>query len=259
MTMKAKPVTARRTHQTWCIYGASGAGKTKLLATAPRPFICDSNNGLLTIADYPGLEHVRGDVVREMADLDEVFDNLTGTGTEDWRKKFDSVGFDHFDDIQGIILDKLADKAAAKDDRREVDEIARNEYGVMGNKLRRYLRKFKKVRKHKILICAETTDYDDGRLRPSLVGQLKTQLPYFCDHIAYLRISKKGVRYLHLDSTEEFYAKTRAWWLTPEQRKIRVDFDDNTVLTKLFDLIAAGPKGVTQSGKSTSRGTRNAK
>lgn len=258
MTMKAKPITAKRTHQTWCIYGASGAGKTKLLATAPKPYICDSNNGLLTIADYPGLEHVRGDVVTKMSDLDEVYSNLTGTGSEDWSKLFRSVGFDHFDDIQGIILDGLADKAALKDDRREVDKVELAEYGVMGNKLRRYLRKFKKVPKHKILICAETTDFNSGHLTPSLVGALKTQLPYFCDHIAYLRIGKKGVRYLHLDSTDEFYAKTRAWWLTPEQRKIRIDFDDNTALTKLFDLIAAGPKGVTRSGK-TSRGTRNAK
>jgi hypothetical protein len=243
--MKAKPVTAQSRWQTWCVYGASGVGKSTLCATAPRPLIADSNKGLLSIADAPGLEHVRSVDVSKIEHLDTIYDQMTGTGSgENWRRLFDSVVFDHFDDIQAIILDALADTAMEKDDRREVDQLEQREYGIMGNKLRRYLRKFKKVRKHKILICSEATDFDTGRLRPHLLGAMKNQLPYFCDHIAYFRIGKKGVRYLHLNSTDDFYAKTRARWLTPEQRKIRVDVDDTTALTKLFELIAAGSSSV---------------
>jgi hypothetical protein len=243
--MRDRPITARRQHNTWTIYGASGAGKTLLAASAPKPYIGDSNDGLLTIADREGYEHVRGDRVHSMKDLDEIYDNLTGTGEHDWSKKYETLSLDHFDDIQGIILDALADKAAAKDDRREVDMLEQREYGIMGNKLRRYLRKFKKVPKHKILICGETANFETGRLQPRLVGSMKNELPYFCDHIAYLRIGKKGVRYLHLDPTDTFYAKTRAWWLTPEQRRIRIEEGDHTALTRLFDLIAAGPGGST--------------
>jgi len=241
--MRALPITARSRWTTTCIYGISGGGKTTLAASAPRPFFLDSNQGLLAIADVPGLEHVRGDDVTKMSDLDDVYDNMTGTGKKDWTKKFDTNVFDHFDDIQGIILDALADRAAEKDDRREVDQLEQNEYGVMGNKLRRYLRKFKRVPKHKILICSETQDYDTGRMKPHLIGAMKSQLPYYCDHIMYLRIGKRGRRYLHLNSGKDFYAKTRAHWLTPEQRVIRVEKGDHEVLTRFFELIAAGPSG----------------
>ncbi len=248
--MKALPITARRRYQTWCIFGPTGAGKTALSATAPRPYICDSNDGLMTIADYPGLEHVRGDRVRDMSDLDVVYDNFTGTGEEDWRKKFDTISLDHFDDIQGIILDVLADKAMIKDSTREPDQLEQREYGIMGNKLRRYLRKMKKLKKHKILICGEMINNETGRLQPRLLGAMKNELGYFCDHIAYLRVNAKGVRYLHLNPGEEWMAKTRARWMTPEQRKIRVDEDNLTTLTDLFDLIAAGPSGVRKKQRS---------
>ena len=136
---------------------------------AIKAFILDSNQGLLSIAGRKGFEHVRGDDVHSMADLDAVYANCTGTGEHDWTKKFDTVVFDHFDDIQGIVLDLLADRAAEKDDCREVDQLEQREYGVMGNKLRRYMRKFKRVPKHKILICGESQDFETGRLRPSLV------------------------------------------------------------------------------------------
>lgn len=251
--MRARPITARTRYQTWCIFGASGVGKTALSATAPTPYICDSNQGLLTIADRPGLEHIRGDEVRDMSDLDEVYNNFTGTGQDDWSKKFATISFDHFDDIQGIILDALADRAMEKDSSREADQLEQREYGIMGNKLRRYLRKMKKLKKHKILICGEMINNESGRLQPRLLGAMKNELPYFCDHVAYLRVGKKGVRYLHLNPGDEWMAKTRARWLTAEQRKIRIEEDDLTALTKLFDLVAAGPNGVARTRRTSSK------
>ena len=238
----ARAIRAKTRIHTWCLYGPSGGGKTTLSATAPQPIFLDSNQGLLSIADRPGFEHVRGEDVHDMEDLDRAYDNFTGAGENDWTKKFETIVFDHFDDIQGIVLDQLGDRAADRDrTRRDPDEIAQKEYGIMGNRMRRYLRKFKRVPVHKILICSEAEDRETGKMRPNLVGALKNQLPYFCDHTIYLRIGKNGTRYLHLDGTDEFYAKTRAWWI--EDRKIRIDFDDTQTLTRLFDQIAAGPKG----------------
>lgn len=252
--MKARPVTADSRWQTAVLYGASGTGKTTLAATAPKPLIADSNKGLLSIAGKPGFEHVYAVDVNKMEDIDIIYNNFTGTGKNDWLKKFDTIVFDHFDDVQGIIIDALADKALLKDDRREVDKYERDEWGVLRNKLTRYLRKFKRVPVHKILICAEMTDFDSGRLKPHLLGGLKDELPFFVDHTIYMRIGKKGRRYLHLNSTDDFYAKTRAHWLTPEQRRIHVPEDDTKALSKLFALIAAGPKGVVRK-RPTTRGT----
>ncbi len=241
--MKAKPVTARSRVQTWVLYGPSGVGKTTLAATAPKPLIADTNQGLLSIADMRGLEHVRSVDIKKIRDLNIIYDRMTGTDRKrDWSKRYKTIVFDHFDDVQGIILDELGDLALEKDDRREIDQIEQREWGILRNKLARYIRKFKQVPIHKILICAEMMDHDTGRMKPHLLGGLKDELPFFVDHTLYYRIGKKGRRYIHLNSTDNFYAKTRARWLKPEQRKIYVPADDTLALTKLFELIAAGPR-----------------
>ena len=231
---------------TTALFGPSGGGKTTLAATAPKPMILDSNQGTLSIEGRPSFAFGRVDV-HGIKELDRAYDNATGTGKSDWRKKYETIVFDHFDDIQDLFLNQLGEAGAERDDRRDPDETQQREWGIMGSRLRRYLRKFKQVPMHKILICGEKEDRETGRMAPALVGALKGQLPYLVDHTMYLRIGKNGKRYLHLDSGEGWYAKTRAWWL-PE-RKLEVPFDDPTFLTRLFDRIAAGP-----TGTSTKRG-----
>lgn len=245
-------VTIQRHFHTWVIFGVGGAGKSTLAATAPKPVIMDSNQGTLSFADRPGYEHVVSEAVESTTDLDRAFNNCRGTGKKDWRKKYQTIVYDHFDDIQSIVLDELQIRVVERDDRRDLDQIDRKEYGIMGNKLRRYVRAMKRIPMHKILICGEMESNETGQLIPSLIGGMKHQLPYLVDHVAYLRVGKKGVRYLHLQPTDTFYAKTRAWWLTPEQCKIRVPdpAEDPAFLTKLFAQIAAGPKGGTTNGES---------
>ena len=244
-----KRITLDALHATTVIYGPSGGGKTTLSGTAPRPLIADSNRGILSIAERPGFEHVRSHDVNSIKDLEDIFDYCSGTGRKNWSKKFGTIVFDHWDDIQDIVLNELGEKRAERDERSDPDAIEQREYGVMGNRLRRFLRKFKRVPMHKILICGEKEDRETGRMRPAMVGALASQLPYFADHTLYLRIGSKGRRFLHLDSTDEFYAKTRAWWLPPEQRKLLVKFDDTKFMTRLLGLIAAGPSGKTRGAE----------
>jgi hypothetical protein len=237
--MIALPMGGQRLYPTIGIFGMSGAGKTTVAATSLQPIFADTNEGTLAVDFIPELAHCRRVPVRGMSDLDTLYDYVTGTGSKDWSKKYKTIVFDHFDDIQNIILDKMSEKAS--DTREEPDQIELREYGIMANKLRRYLRKMKKIPITKILIMGEKPN-EDGELRPSLIGQMKDQLPYFLDHTIYLRVNDKGVRYLHLNPKPgEFYAKTRARWLTPEQRKIRVDLNNYTVMTDLLAMIAAGP------------------
>jgi hypothetical protein len=255
-----KPITPESVVQTWVIYGPSGGGKTSLLSTAPRPAILDTNKGVLSIAGRVGLEHVQSEPMNEFRDLERALGNFKGTGKQDWRKKFDTIGFDHFDDIQAIIMEELGRKRAkiAKEKgdtrRQDMDESEQKDWGVMATRLKRILRGFKTVPIHKVLICGQMDDRETGMMVPSLQGQMRAALPYFVDHVLYLRVGKGGVRYLHLDEApEKWFAKTRAWWLTPEQRKIKVDLNDTKTLTKLFDLIAAGPKGVVKRGTTSAR------
>lgn len=234
------PVGGDSLYPTIGIFGLSGGGKTSVSATAPRPIFADSNEGTMSLDHVPELAHVRRMRVNGMSDLDKLYDNLTGTGNRNWKGKFDTAVFDHFDDIQQIILGGLAERA--QDNREEPDLIEMREWGIMANKLRRYLRKMKALPMTKILIMGEKYMEKEGWMYPSLSGQMRDQLPYFLDHCIYLRVNDKGVRYLHLNPKPgEFYAKTRARWLTPEERKIRYDLDNYTLLTDLIAKIRRGP------------------
>jgi hypothetical protein len=247
--MKLHEIGEHTRYPTIGIFGLSGGGKTSLGATADRPLFADSNQGMSTLSHIPQLSHVRAVDVTGMPDLDKIYDNMTGTGGKDWSKKFKTVVFDHFDDIQQIILANLAERA--QENREEPDQIEQREYGIMANKLRRYLRKMKSLPATKILIMGEKFMEQEGWMYPSLVGQMRDQLPYFLDHCIYLRVNDKGVRYLHLDPKPgAYYAKTRARWMPPEQRKIRFDLDNYTLLTDLIEKIRRGPD---QSRRTKSR------
>ena len=241
--MKLLPVGGHSIHPTVAIFGKSGIGKTTLASTALRPLIADSNEGTMSVDHVPEFAHIKRVPVQSLSDLDEIYANLTGVGSKDWSKKFSSLVFDSFDDIQQIILSELAERA--QDARDEPDEIQQREWGIMGNKLRRYLKKMKRLPVVKILIIGEKYMEQEDWMYPSLSGQMRESLPYFCDHVIYLRSNDKGARYMHLDPKPgEYYAKTRARWLSPEERKIRVRLDDFTVFGDLMRKIADGPKSV---------------
>jgi hypothetical protein len=236
--------------QTIVLFGPSGAGKTSLAATAPRPFWLDSNKGLLSVHGRFPDGHLDGMDIGGYDDLEGAFSRLSGTARKrNVDKARDTIVCDHFDDIQDIVMMELGTRRAEKRST-DPDEAEQRDYGVMGGRMRRLLRRMKKLPKHKIIICGEAESKQDGRMTPSLVGALQRQLPYFADHTFYLTIGKKGKRVLHLDASDTFYAKTRAWWLP--KKKYLLDFDDTTFLTRLFAEIAAGPaKNATEPAGTT--------
>lgn len=239
--MKLLDVGGDSLYPTIGVFGMSGIGKTTLTATLGKLLIADSNEGTMSLDHVPDYAKIKRVRINDMPDLDEMYDNLTGTGTKDWKGRFKATSFDHFDDIQQIILGKLSERA--QDAREEPDEITQREWGIMANKLRRYLRKMKKLPMTKVLVMGEKLMEQENWMYPSLQGQMRDALPYFCDHVIYVRMSSKGVRYLHLDPKPgEYYAKTRAWWLTPEERKIRFDLDNHTLLADLIAKIRRGPR-----------------
>lgn len=226
--------------QTWAIYGDSGIGKTTLAATAPQPRFLDSNRGLASIFGRAELAHVRSHPISSLASLERAYDNLTGTGRRDWRRTRTLV-LDHFDDIQGLVLDDLTQAAVAKDERRIADDPSQREWGIMGNRLKRYLRRLKALPMHKILIFSVGMDKVSDRAIPNLQGQLRNNLPYFCDVIAYM-YARKGERKLSMrEKAPRYVAKCRYWWL--KRRVWTFADDDFTMLTRIFRLVAAGPEG----------------
>jgi hypothetical protein len=238
--MKPQPIQRLTRYPTIVLFGPSGVGKTKLAASAPQPHFMDSNKGVLTLDGIRQLAHVRGNDVSSMDDLDELLDHFMGKKQPDFRKLFQTSVLDHFDDIQAIVKEMIGLRAAAKDDRLDPDELEGKKWDVLNTKLKRYLRKFKRLKTVKILICGEK-EGKDGRMMPALQGALASGLPYFSDHIMYLRLGPKNKRILYLKPTTEVYAKTRSWWLPKELWKQEVRWDDHTFMTRLLETIAAGP------------------
>lgn len=257
--MKELPLSSASVHQTIAIYGDFGAGKTALAATAPKPIFLDSDEGTMSSAERFGLDHVRRVPIHEATrDMEEAYNRATGTNPKrSWQGRYESVVWDRFDVMQAKVLDELGEAAAAKDSRRDPDAIEQREWGIMAGRLNRYVRKWKALPYHKLFICGAKYSDDEGKYMPSLTGRLRIDLPGLCDHVMFLRVDKKGRRWLHLDATEEAYAKTRAWWLPDDMRKMLVDFNDPSALTRLFTAIAKGPAHAsTTKRSSTTKGTK---
>lgn len=242
--MKRKAIIGR----TIIITGMFGTGKTTLAAGAPRPKIFDSDKGLLSIEGRPGFEFAlkHAEDISTIAQLERAYQYMRGRGKKKWwAKRFLSVVHDRFEDIQQIGLEEMQQAIVAKNSYRDIDLIDKKEWGRIGNRMARYMRNMRTIPQWKIFVCGVQEDRDTGVLVPKIKGGFRQELPGLVDHVAFMRIGKRGVRYLHLDPREgEWYAKTRAWWLTPEERKIRVPEPDEDphFLAKLLDRLTKGPK-----------------
>jgi hypothetical protein len=233
--------------KTLVVAGMFGTGKTTLVAGAPRPKFLDSDKGLLAIQDRPGFEFAvkHGEDISTLAQLDRAYDNFTGTGKKDWRKKFDTLVHDRFEDIQQIGLEEMQEKIVDKNDSRDIDSIDKKEWGRIGNRMARYVRRMKSIPQWKIFVCGVMEDRENGALVPQIMGGFRNKLPGLVDHVLFMRIGKNGQRYIHLDPKEgEWYAKTRAWWLTPEERKIKVPSpeSDPTFFSTVLERLSRRPE-----------------
>jgi hypothetical protein len=155
------------------VYGEPGSGKTPIVNTAPRPVLC---------ATEPGLLSMRGSTVPTFEahtpeKINEFFDWLLSSAE---AKNFDTIAFDSGSQHAEIELEVELRKN--RDGRKAYGEMARH---VMG-KLRAlyFLRE-----KHIYLICKQQSIEDGGviRKRPYFPGQeLNVQVPHLYDEILHL-------------------------------------------------------------------------
>lgn len=194
------------------VYGNSGAGKTSLIPTLPRPLVLSAEGGLLSIADSdtPFIE------ISSVEDLMEAYQWLTESSE---AKSFDSIALDSISEIAEVVLN--AEKKSTKDGRAA--------YGNLAEKMTDVIRAFRDVPEKHVLFtakCDKTPD-ETGRIlySPSMPGKTLTQqLPYFFDLVLALRVEKdaEGVvqRALMTDSDGIWQAKDRSGklsaWESPD-------------------------------------------
>ena len=156
------------------VYGAAGAGKTRLIGTAKDPLIISAESGLLSLRDIdvPYIE------VKTLADVQDAY---TFVSKSEEAKAFRWVCLDSISEIAETVL--AAEKKAAKDPRKA--------YGEMMDTMRKLVRAFRDLEKN-VYISAkmETIKDETGAVGygPSMPGnKLANDLPFFMDEVLALR------------------------------------------------------------------------
>lgn len=198
------------------VHGQSGAGKTTLIKTLPRPVIFSAESGLLSLAgeEVPFVE------IKSMADLMEAYAWATGS---DEAKGFDSFALDSISEIGEVCLSSA--KKTAKDPRQA--------YGELADQMGEIIRAFRDIPEKNVYFSAKTEKSTDeaGRIlwAPSMPGNKVGQsLPYYFDLVLALRVEKdaegKPVRALMTDSDGLWTAKDRSgkldFWEAPDLEAI---------------------------------------
>ncbi len=190
------------------VYGRSSAGKTRLCATAPSPFIISAEYGLLSLASFnlPAVEI-------------DTLDRFEDVGKWLWSSKearqFHTVCVDSATEIAGRVLDY--EMANNKDGRKA--------YGNTNIEIMRVLRNYRNLPNHHVYFSAHQswdTDTTTSRtsFRPGMPGKTLTQeFPYLFDEIFHLHVyddaNGKPQRALRTAMDMQYDAKDRSGKLAP--------------------------------------------
>lgn len=163
------------------VFGRSGAGKTKLCATAPKPVIVSAENGLLSIRNH----NIPVAIVTCLADVEEV---ITQLDTDEARQTFQTVCMDSISEVAEVLLAELLGRV--KDPRQA--------YGELSDLVLDLVRRFRDLKGYNVLVTAkeEMKDFGDGVMRycPMMPGKkLGPQLPYFFDEVFYYAVENDPV------------------------------------------------------------------
>lgn len=184
-------------------YGGSGAGKTTLIATAPRPVVASAEAGLLSLqrCNIPYAE------IRTLVDLWEFY--RWAAGSAEARNNFSTLCLDSLSEIGEKVL--AGSKAVVKDPRQA--------YGELQTQMETLVKAFRDLPGWNVYFSAkeEVVRNAAGQwiFQPSMPGQkVGPSLPYLFDEVFYLGVAKtpEGVRYRYLmtETDGQYVAKDRS-------------------------------------------------
>ena len=184
------------------VYGAPGAGKTRLCATAPNPIILSAESGLLSVREYD-LDYI------PIATIDDLYEAYAFcTGSEDMAK-YDTICLDSVSEIAEQVL---------SDEKGKVSD-GRMAYGNLNERMNSLLRRFREIPGKHVYFSAKM-EFDKGAdgvamFRPSLPGKSLTQgIGYFFDEefVLLTEKDKEGniTRKLQTAGDSSYEAKDRS-------------------------------------------------
>jgi len=193
------------------VYGKSGAGKTKLAATAPAPIILSAESGILSLREFqiPMIQ------IKTVADLTEVHQWALNSAE---AKQFATIYIDSISEIGEVVLANA--KAQVKDPRQA--------YGELIEKMMATIKAFRDLPGKNVVMAAKQEPIKDEmtgivQYGPSMPGsKLGPQLPYLFDEVFRLGVGKtpQGVEYRFLQTGPDlqYDAKDRSGSLDPVER-----------------------------------------
>lgn len=205
------------------VYGESGAGKTRLCATAPTPLIISSEKGLLSIADYdiPVFE------VENTKQLMEAYYAVQDMNIE-------TICLDSFTEIAETVLAEA--KEQVKDPRKA--------YGMLLEEITKIARAFRDLKGLNVVMTCKMGRVQDGTglmlFGPSFPGaKLDQAVPYFFDEVLAVRVgvddeTQEPFRYVQTQLDPQYIAKDRSG---------KLDQYDRPDLTFLFNKITGVQNG----------------
>ena len=182
------------------VYGRSGIGKTRLMATLPQPIIISAEGGLLSLRN----ERIPAIEIKNLDDLNKAHDYLTGPAGANYF----SIGVDSISEIAEKVLSNA--KAGTKDGRQA--------YGILADQMWETIRALRDIKGKQVFMTAkaEYVKDQDGVTRwgPSMPGKQLTQgLAYYFDEVFHLgRYRGAGGEFVALQTNADlqYEAKDRS-------------------------------------------------
>jgi|TARA_E500000318_G_scaffold105_1_gene136 phage nucleotide-binding protein len=186
------------------IYGAAGAGKTTLCATAPgKILVIDMESGLLSVKDRSDIDVIQ---VKQASEIMEIYQML-----RDGELNYDTVCLDSISEMSEILLQQ--EKEKHKDPRMA--------YGNVQESVTNVMRSFRDLHMNVVFVSKmEKQNVDNVMIfEPKMVGtKLGQSITYFFDEVLALRVIEDqdddGVtirnRWLQTDVGHGYTAKDRS-------------------------------------------------
>ena len=219
--MKLTNTSESQLHKIKCLlYGASGTGKTYSIRELPEKetLIISAESGTLSLL---GTSYD----VSEVHSWEEVEENLQSLQvSENALKKYKYIFVDSLTEINELCKDHIIKVARpqlkGKDIGKIYDDImARDDWGVLLNKMSRLIRGFRDLPFNVIFTCLEDWKTDDKTgetiILPSLNGQLQKSINQYFDFVFRLIVkdSEDSVeRYFLTVNDGRSMAKVRGTW-----------------------------------------------
>lgn len=181
------------------VYGASGAGKTRLASTIPDNIILSAESGLLSLKDFD-IDYIQ---IRTMDDMRQAYEFLLADTKYKW------VTLDSISEIAEVVLSE--EKKNTKDPRKA--------YGEMQEIMTHMMRSFRDLNKNVYFSAKQDKVKDESTggmlFAPSAPGQkLGQAMPYLFDEVFAIQVWKdeegKTQRMLQTERDNQYEAKDRS-------------------------------------------------